>query len=110
MAYTLNDLIQKTIVGLWMEDKPMHTIGFAPALDGETKKLSVFMFCSDLENNDGLDFGDEVVGDSEADPENLIAAVYFSNEESWNNFVLWVNRFDKRFHEIQEEINEGLQA
>ena len=110
MEYTLNDLIEKTIVGLGMEDKPRHTIGFAPVLDGETKKLSAFMFCSYLENNDGLDFGD-VIGNSEQDdPENIIAAVYFANERSWNNFVSWVNRFDKRFQEIREEINEGLQA
>ena len=110
MAYTLNDIIQKTIVGFGMEDKPMHTIGFAPVLDGDTKKLSAFMYCSYLENNDGIDFGDVVVGDSEEDPENIIAAVYFANERSWNNFVSWVNRFDKRFQEIREEINEGLQA
>lgn len=109
MAYTLNDLIQKTIVGLGMNDKPMHTVGLFPAKDEETNNLSAFMTFSHLENNDGLDFGDVVQGASE-DPENLIAAVFFANEKSWNNFVHLVNRLDKQFHEIQEEINEGLQA
>lgn len=109
MAYTVNDIIQKTVVGLGIEDKPMHTVGLFPVKDEETNNLSVFMTFSHLENNDGLDFGD-VIGNSEQDPENIIAAVYFANERSWNNFVSWVNRFDKRFQEIREKINEGLQA
>ena len=108
MAYTLNDIIQKTVVCLGMEDKPMHTVDLFTVKDEETNNLSAFMTFSHLENNDGLDFGD-VIGNSEQDPENIIAAVYFANERSWNNFVSWVNRCDKRFQEIREKINEGLQ-
>lgn len=101
---TLNDLVDRTVVALGLEEKPQHSIAVFPCRDRESKKYSFFITFNHLED-DRYDFGEEIPlrGPEDEDPDDLIAAVFFAGERDWNNFVKLINSSDAK---IQAHIKE----
>ena len=108
---TINDVFEKTVVALGMEEKPQHSVAVFPCLDRESKKFSFFLAFSHL-TDECSDFGEELpLKDVEdMDPDDLIAAVFFAGERDWNNFVKWMNKSDAKIQahikELKEKENE----
>ena len=101
---TPNDVIEKTVVALGMEEKPQHSVAILPCLDRELNRYSFFLTFSHLED-DRYDFGEKIPlrGPEDEDPDDLIAAVFFAGERDWNNFVKLINSSDAK---IQAHIKE----
>ena len=103
---TINDVFEKTVVALGMEEKPQHSIAILPCLDRELNRYSFFLTFSHLED-DRYDFGEEIPrGPEDVDPDDLIAAVFFAGERDWNNFVKLINSSDAKIQAYIKETRE----
>lgn len=106
---TIEDLINKTNVFLGAGNKPKHTISL---INIQSDVGAAFLVFSEMENNDGVDFGDELETRpcEDKDPDRVLDAILFANEKAWDNFVYCVNKCNEKYKKLREDQNEGLQA
>lgn len=100
---TLSELLEKTVVFLGLEDKPLHGIGMI----WDKENDHGFLMFSKLKDNCGLDFGEEIDPEQQEsdNAENLLDAIFFNDIKAWDNFVHIVNHLDKNM-KIERETHK----